>query len=335
MKKFLAFALKVAVTSGLIWLVLRDQDLSVVGDRLSDISLASIFYAIALLAGQNVLAARRWVVVMGLFGQALPYRSALRFYFEGLFFNQALPSTVGGDGVRMYRAVKAGLPVADGVNGVLLDRIAGLFALLAIVALTQPWLYDRVDDSAARLAFAIVIAAGLGGVLILAMCGRIPGGLMRWSALRGLVGLSNGLAELFRNGAAAMEVFGLSLIGHIMMVSAIFILTLELQLNVSFLDCLILVPGVMLLAAAPISIAGWGVRESIMISAMALVGAPEVGSLGLSLTYGVIMILIGFIGGVLWLTNSDRRVADIENTSEVAGSSLSSIDRQKTSLGKI
>ena len=74
----------------------------------------------------------------------------------------------------------------------------------------------------------------------------------------------------------------------------------------------------MLLAAAPISIAGWGVRESIMISAMALVGAPEVGSLGLSLVYGVIMILIGLIGGVLWLTNSDRRVANIENTSEVA-----------------
>ncbi len=335
MKKFLAFAFKIAVTSGLIWLVLRDQDLSVVGDRLSEISLASIFCAIGLLAGQNVLAARRWVVVMGLFGRALPYRSALRFYFEGLFFNQALPSTVGGDGVRMYRAVKAGLPVADGVNGVLLDRISGLFALLAIVALTQPWLYDRVGDTSARLAFAIVIAAGVGGVLILALCGRIPGGLMRWSAARGLVGLSNGLAKLFRNGAAAMEVFGLSLIGHIMMVSAIFILTLDLQLNVSFLDCLILVPGVMLLASAPISIAGWGVRESIMISAMALVGAPEVGSLGLSLVYGVIMILIGLIGGVLWLTNSDRRVADIENTSEVAGSSLSSIDRQKTSLGKI
>lgn len=318
MKKILAFALKAAVTSGLIWLVLRDQDLSAVGDRLSEISALGIVSAIALLAGINVLAARRWVVVMGLFGQALPYRSALRFYFEGLFFNQALPSTVGGDGVRMYRAVKAGLPVAAGVNGVLLDRIAGLFALLGIVALTQPWLYDRVDDTSARLAFAIVIAAGVGGVFVLILCGRMPGGLMRWSAARGLVGLSNGLAALFRNGAAATEVFGLSVIGHLMMVLAIFILTLDLQLNVSFLDCLILVPGVMLLSAAPISIAGWGVRESIMISALALVGAPETGSLGLSLVYGVIMILIGLVGGVLWLGNSDRRVRDVGSAPEAA-----------------
>ena len=318
MKKFLAFALKVAVTSGLIWLVLRDQNLLAVGDRLSKISLVSVFSAIALLAGQNVLAARRWVIVMALFGRTLPYRSALRFYFEGLFFNQALPSTVGGDGVRMYRAIKAGLPVADGINGVLLDRIVGLFALLGIVVLTQPWLYDRIDDTSARLAFAILIASGVGGVLILILCGRMPNGLMRWNAARGLVGLSNGLAALFRNATAAVEVFALSFIGHLMMVSAIFILTLDLQLNVSFLDCLILVPGVMLLAAAPISIAGWGVRESVMISAMALVGAPEVGSLGLSLVYGVAMILIGLVGGVLWLANSDLRVADIESVTEEA-----------------
>jgi uncharacterized membrane protein YbhN (UPF0104 family) len=74
----------------------------------------------------------------------------------------------------------------------------------------------------------------------------------------------------------------------------------------------------MLLAAAPISIAGWGVRESVMIVAMALVGAPEAGSLGLSLVYGVIMILIGLVGGVLWLVNSDLRVSDIESATEEA-----------------
>lgn len=255
---------------------------------------------------------------MRLFGDTIPYPKALRFYFEGLFFNQALPSTVGGDGVRMYRAVKAGLPIAAGVNGVLLDRIAGLFALLAIVASTQPWLYARVDDVSARLAFAVVIGAGVGGVLLLLLCNRLPGGLLKWSAVRGLVGLSAGLNALCRRGPEAVLVFGLSIIGHLMMVSAIYILTLDLQLNVSFLDCLILIPGVMLLAAAPISIAGWGVRESVMISAMALVGAPEAASLSLSLVFGIIMILIGLVGGGLWLANADRRVEAIEDAADAA-----------------
>jgi uncharacterized membrane protein YbhN (UPF0104 family) len=323
LKKGFSFSIKGAVTLGLIWFVLRDQDLHVVGERLSAMSAWSVLVALALLAGQNVLAAQRWVIVMRQFGDAVPYKLALRFYFEGLFFNQALPSTVGGDGVRMFRVVKSGIPVGAGVNGVLLDRIAGLFALLAIVALTQPWLYERVESFSARTAFAIVIAAGFSGVLLLMLCSRLPGTWTGWGIVRGLVGLSSGLASLLRHGGA-VPVLALSFAGHLMMVLAIFVLARDLGLGVSYMDCLVLVPGVMLLAAAPISIAGWGVRESVMISAMALVGAPETGALGLSLVYGLIMLVIGLLGGALWLANPDRKVTEIETLQ----------DAEKTAEGK-
>ena len=314
LNKLVAFSIKAAVTVGLIWLVLRGQDLTALGERLSLISPMTVVIALALLAGQNVIAAQRWVVVMRLFGDALPYRTSLRFFFEGLFFNQALPSTVGGDGVRMYRAVKAGLPVGAGVNGVLLDRIAGLFALLAIVAVTQPWLYARVDDIPARVAFAIVIAAGITGVAILVSCRRLPAGWAKWSAVRGLVGLSDGVASLFRQTGIAVPVFGISMIGHLMMVSAIYILARELQLGVSFIDCLVLVPGVMLLSAVPISIAGWGVREAVMVAAMGLLGVATDASTSLSLIYGFIMVVVGLVGGVLWFANPDKNVKDLSSS---------------------
>ena len=251
-KKWISFALKGAVTLGLIWIVLRNQDLGLVAERLVGMSPASVLLAAVLFAGQNVLASGRWVFIMQLFGRSLPYPTALRFYFEGLFFNQALPSTIGGDGVRMFRVVKAGLPVAAGVNGVLLDRIVGLFALLLIVAATQPWLYDRVDDFSARFAFAVVIAAGISGVVLLLLCNRLPSALMKWRAVRGLAGLSGGAATLFTDGRRTSLVVGISLVGHVMMVSAIYVLAVELQLGVSFVDCLVLVPGVMLLSSAPI-----------------------------------------------------------------------------------
>ena len=121
MKKIVAFTLKVSVTISLIWLVLRNQNLETGGEQLYEISVFNVLIAFLLLAGQNVIAALRWVVVVRTLEQVLLYPLALRFYFEGLFFNQALPSTIGGDGVRMYRAIKAGLPVTSGINGVLLD----------------------------------------------------------------------------------------------------------------------------------------------------------------------------------------------------------------------
>ena len=308
MKSILLFLAKAITTFGLITLVLWDQNFKALAERISELSLLNLSLAMFFLVGQNVIAAIRWIVVMRIFGVSLPIGLAFRFYFEGLFFNQALPSTVGGDGIRMYRSVKAGLPIAAGINGVLLDRIAGLVALLIIVAASQPWLYAKVSDVSARSAFAIIIAIGVIGTISLLASRYLPIRMRRGRVVRGVVGLSKGFWALMRDREVGCIVFGLSLIGHVMTVTAIFILTKDLQMEVSFIDCLILIPGVMLVAALPISIAGWGVRESVMITAMALVNAPAVGSLSLSLVYGVLMVFIGLIGGAMWLFNPDKRI---------------------------
>ena len=125
-----------------------------------------------------------------------------------------------------------------------------------------------------------------------------------------MFGLSDGVLSLFRQTEIAVPVFGISVIGHLMMVSAIFILSNELQLGVSFVDCLVLVPGVMLLSAVPVSIAGWGVREAVMVAAMGLLGVATDASTSLSLIYGFIMVVIGLVGGVLWFANPDKNVKE-------------------------
>ena len=311
-RKWIGFTIKALVTLGLIWIVLSNQNLDRLAERVYGMTFWSVVLAAALLLLQAVLAAVRWFIVMRLFGKVLPFQIVLRFYFEGLLFNQALPSTIGGDGVRMYRGVKAGISAEAGINGVLLDRIAGLLALLVIVAVTQPWLYDRVDETGARLTFGAVIAAGLVGVAVLSLCERLPSAVTKWRLMRGLSGLSAQFNALFMLPAVGIPVFGISILGHLLMVLASYVLACDLGLSVSLVDCLVLVPGVMLLAAAPISIAGWGVREVVMVAAMSLLGVPDDGSTSLSLVFGALIAAIGLIGGILWLANPDRRVAILD-----------------------
>lgn len=321
-KKWLGVALKGAVTAGLIWFVLRDQDFGQLAAQLLSVTPGAVLLAFLLLLLQNLLAGGRWVVVMRLFGDALPLRTALRFYFEGLFFNQALPSTVGGDAVRMYRAVRAGLPLGAGINGVLLDRIAGLFALLLVVAVMQPWLYRIVDDPVVRTAFAVTIGLGLAGIGLLMVFDRLPTALLRWPVTRGIAALAGGQRALLRSAGASARVFGLSLAGHGMMVAAVYVIARDLGLGVGFVDCLALVPGVMLIASAPISIAGWGVRETVMVSAMSLVGVPKEGAAGLSILFGLIILVIGLVGGVLWLANPDHRLGRVAELQEIETDAL-------------
>ncbi len=305
-----AFFLKAAITGTLIWLVFRGVAVGEVAERLASISVGAVGTALALLALQGALAAQRWRAVMRLFGNVLSYPRAARLFFEGLFFNQTLPSTIGGDAVRMYRAIASGLPTGAAVNGVLLDRIAGFVGLLIVVAVTQPLLYLRVEEPAVRFVFAALVLAGIAVVVLLLVMGDLPRALDRWRVVRGAVALSRALRRVVSHRPVAVPVLGLSVVGHILIVAAVFVLARDLGLDIGFVDCLVLVPAVILLSAAPVSIAGWGVREGAMVAAFGLLGASREDALGLSVLFGLTMIAVGLPGGLLWLLDPGRRTVD-------------------------
>ena len=67
---------------------------------------------------------------------------------------------------------------------------------------------------------------------------------------------------------------------HLMTVLAIMFLAWGLDMQVSFLDGLMIVPTVLLLTTLPISVAGWGVREGAMVAGFGLVGVAPDGEIG-------------------------------------------------------
>ena len=72
-------------------------------------------------------------------------------------------------------------------------------------------------------------------------------------------------------------------------------------MNLSFLDCLVLIPPVVLVSTIPISIAGWGVREAAMITLLALVGVAEADAFVLSVLFGLLTFGLGLPGGIVWI----------------------------------
>jgi hypothetical protein len=64
---------------------------------------------------------------------------------------------------------------------------------------------------------------------------------------------------------------------------------------------LLLVIPVLLIAAIPLSIAGWGVRECTMIIAFAYAGLPESDGLVVSVLLGAALFAVGLLGGAVWI----------------------------------
>ncbi len=301
-RKWIAFAVKAVVTAGLIWLVLRGVDLGAALARMAGLSLPAAIMAVALLMLHCFVAGWRWRMIMRLFGPALPPSASIRLFFEGYFFNNALPSTIGGDGVRIYRAHRLGLPLAASINGVLLDRVTGLTGLFILVAAGQPLLYARVEDVTTRLAFAAILLAGAAGIVALILARHIPDRTVPAALREGLHKLSEATHAAYLHPAVSLPVLGLSVVVHGLIVASVYVIAVGLGLDIGLFESLVLVPAVILLSTIPISIGGWGLREGLMVVALGLAGVPADAALSVSILFGLAQIAAGLPGGALWLT---------------------------------
>ncbi|MDP6573513.1 MAG: lysylphosphatidylglycerol synthase transmembrane domain-containing protein [Rhodospirillales bacterium] len=310
LKRWLSVALKFAVSGLLIWFLLGTIDLVAAQARLVEVAPAMLGLSLAVLVVQILISVVRWGAVLDALEASLPFMTALRLFMIGAFFNQTLPSSVGGDGVRMYMAHRAGLKLGAAINGVMLERAAVVAALVLVVLAAQPYLVSRVGDEVAAwlvpaaLLFAAAIAAA---IVFLSFLDRLPASLHRWRLVRGLAILAGDTRRVFLRPGHAFRVLGWSVLGHVNVTLCVYVLALGLKLDVTLMECLALFPPVLLVTTLPISIAGWGVREGAMVAAFGLVGVPSEGALVLSLLFGLVAMAVSLPGGLVWLRSGERR----------------------------
>ncbi|MBL6933584.1 MAG: flippase-like domain-containing protein [Rhodospirillales bacterium] len=314
-KKHIFLALKFIVSGGLIWMLIDGVDLGAARDRImsADLKILGLVLIVSLL--QVGICVVRWRAVLVAIDAVLSFLDGLRLYFIGFFFNQALPSSVGGDAVRVYRAYKEGLSLGCAINGVMLERIATVLGLILLVVIATPFFIDRVGaDEAAWIVPSVSVlgVGGLVGLLVLMFLDRVPSSLGHWRIVRGMALLAADARRVFLSPYNAFRALGWSLTGHVNVALATYLLGLSIGLDITWLDCMVLMPPVLLVMTLPISIAGWGVREQAMVTAFALIGVPGEGALVLSIMFGLMGLLMGLPGGIVWLMSSDRKIEAVE-----------------------
>jgi uncharacterized membrane protein YbhN (UPF0104 family) len=304
LKKWLAIGLKAAVSGGLIWYLVANVDMAAVTAHVSTVDIPLLLLSAAVLALQFLIGGLRWNSVLAAMQAPLKTWLAMRLFYIGMFFNQALPGGTGGDAVRMYIAYKSGLSPRAAINGVIVERVATVLALVVLVDATQPLFLPHVPDEMTRIALLAVAgatAAALGGTALLALLHKLPEGLRKWRIVRGLGHLGADTRLVFGRISAALKPLGWSLVGHFNVSVSCFVLAEALGLGVTLLDCVVLIPPVLLIMSIPISIGGWGVREGAMVWMFALVGVSQDAALALSLFFGVVSLAISLPGGIVWL----------------------------------
>ena len=112
--------------------------------------------------------------------------------------------------------------------------------------------------------------------------------------------------RILRAPAALVPIFVLSVAIHLMTAVAAWCAARAVGADLSLFNALILVLPVILISIVPISIAGWGVRETAMVAAFAYAGLAQADGLIVSVLFGGGLLLLGIAGGVVWLLTAER-----------------------------
>jgi len=122
--------------------------------------------------------------------------------------------------------------------------------------------------------------------------------------VRHLMQLASVTTSMLFSRRYGVPLLGLSLVVHVLTAAAGWSAARAIAAPIEFLQVLMLVTPVMLIATIPLSIAGWGVRESALVLAFSYAGLPESDGLVISVLLGATMLAIGLIGGLVWLTSN-------------------------------
>ena len=307
MQRILLSTIKILISAALLYLSLRKVNLSDLASRIHVESLGWIGLAIAVTFLQIFVGVLRWREISSACDAPLEIKQAMRFNVIGTFFNQTLPSSIGGDAVRLWLVARAGAGWRAATYSIFVDRAIGLIALAVIIVATLPWSYRLITDPNGRSALLLIDFAALAGGLGFLVLGMLPWPwLRRWWGTHHLHACAVIANRVIFSRDRGPKVAALSLLVHVLAVVIAWCVVQSIAAPVLFSQIFQLVPPVMLITMLPISIAGWGVREATMGLAFGYAGLMTNEGVNVSLLFGAVSFIVGAAGGLVWIFSAEK-----------------------------
>ena len=289
--------------------------------------------AVAIFTVSNFLGAWQWQRLLQ--GLDIPFRygRALNLYFVGLFFNNFLIGSLGGDIVKIYSISRQEHRGREGLAATFVDRFAGFFLMALFAILSSFYLLltplirgHEVNNEILHYITIIFLAFVLASALLFSR--RVS-----WVLYEVLLARFNplGLRDKFREihdffhayrqkYALAAHVFILSFLIQLLRIAVHYYCARAIGFDIDFIYFLIFVPLIAMAALLPISVGGFGVREStapFLFGSVALIAAVDPSGT-LAFTTQFLASLVGYVvgaaGGVLFLFSGRKmRIEEAED----------------------
>lgn len=321
-KRHLGTILRILVAAGALYLVFRNEDLGELRELLLRLHLWTIAAALGLYALAQVLFVYRWKLLLRILSADIDLLTGLKLHFLGLFYNNCLPSSVGGDLLRAWyitRHVDEDKRV-DAALSVFVDRVIGLTGMILMASFFY-WMVPVDGDSAQAMPqsgadiieslsqftqpfiYAVLAVIGIIACFLIVPKGRAL--ILRlferaWTLGRKLTVRTFSAMKLYaRKPMRVLMAIGLTVILQSLCIIGFWLLGRDMGMNVHIKYYFVFFPVSWLIGTIPISIGGIGIVEGgVRLMFLQIAGVTKAQASAIAICQRLIF-LVGSLPGIV------------------------------------
>jgi len=304
--RILTVALRMIAAVVLVIVLLRRTDIGQALELIRGAKLGLLLAGALVMAIPMAIGGFRWWLLLRSEGSTLPYHFVLRVHVAGHALGTVLPTSVGGDLLRVGHTTQAGA-VEAALATVLSDRILGVAGLLIICDFASLLLLARTG-SPGLLALAGAASAMVGLFLLTLMVEPVYDVLSRLATRvrflrlgQRLVRVADGVRRYRTRPRLILQTLGLSVLLWLVHSLVWYLLGAGIGSPAPLLRYLVCVPLVALSAMLPISVGGLGVRENSFVILMGHFGTPGTSAAAVALLFLGVRAFYALVGALLFI----------------------------------
>ena len=311
-RQFVKTTVKVAVSLLLLAFLFSRVDIARIWDSARHASLPWLVAALVVWTLNIAAATWRWHLLLEAQDVRMPRKTLFSSFLVANFFNNFLPSNIGGDVIRIRDTAPAAQSTTLAATVVLVDRGLGLMGLVLISAMGASmavglhgqgvlpiwpsWLWLGFFASAAVAVPMMYAPEGLGR-LLKPLTFLHP----EW-AEKQILHLTETLSRFREKPSSLIGCFGGAVVVQALIVAFYLTVVYALNIPVKAQDLAVIVPLSLIVQMLPVSVNGFGVREATFSFYFTRVGLPIESAVLLSLVAAGITMLHSLSGAAVYVT---------------------------------
>ncbi len=284
----------------LIWLLLKTE-YTEVAQAFLEISPTTWLTAFVLYLCTQFLSSFRWYIIARAVGFKGNWNTYLGYYFVGMYFNLFLPSSVGGDVLKVLFLSREYKKKLKAAYTVLADRVFGLAAMFLLGSLAVIINPDAIPMRLKLLLIGVTLALYISPFALIGLNNLIR---KRWLEISKRVDIT---LQLLRNKQTVISALFLSVLLQFIGMGIVAMLAKDMGLDPPPSFYYVIFPIIALITFLPISLNGIGIRETGFVYFLSLKNIPLEKALTLSLSFFAIQVVAALVGGGAYIWGAHKR----------------------------